>query len=77
MAARGAAGHHRPQCRRISSITLPCGGSIKATTFIWPDNEDTERVDLDPLDEHRPRLAGRLGEAATTGAHRRQFVYSA
>ena len=27
---------HSPQCRRIFSITSPCGGSIKATTFICP-----------------------------------------
>ena len=32
--ARGAAGHHSPQCRRIFSITSPCGGSMNATTFI-------------------------------------------
>ena len=34
--ARGDEGHHSPQCRRIFSITSPCGGSMNATTFIWP-----------------------------------------
>ena len=33
---RGVEGCHRPQCRRIFSITSPCGGSMKAITFIWP-----------------------------------------
>jgi hypothetical protein len=35
--ARGEAGHHKPQCRRIFSITSPCGGSMKASIFIWPE----------------------------------------
>ena len=48
----------RPQCRRIFSITAPCGGSMKAITFIWPPHFGTrQRIDLvDPLDEHGPGL---------------------
>ena len=44
---------------RIVSITSPCGGSMNAMTFIWPEHRADQRVDLvDPLDEHSPRLAG-------------------
>ena len=34
--ARGDDGFHSPQCRKIFSISAPCGGSINATTFITP-----------------------------------------
>ena len=63
----GDEGHHSPQCRRIFSITSPCGGSMKATTFIWPPQSRTgQRVDLvHPLDEHGPGLA-----AAAAGRNR-------
>ena len=35
-AQRRLRSRHRPQCRKILSITLPCGGSIKAITSIVP-----------------------------------------
>ena len=67
--ARGDAGHHSPQCRKIFSITSPCGGSRKATTFIWPATTRTgQRVDLvHPLDEHGPGLAGAAADRNRCG----------
>ena len=35
-ARRRSRSRHRPQCRKIFSITLPCGGSMNEITFIVP-----------------------------------------
>ena len=64
---------HSPQCRRIFSITSPCGGSIERDHFHLAAALGTgQRVDLvHPLDEHGPGLAGAAAGRSRCGLHGR------